>query len=118
MRTETVVRPRTAWLRSFAVACLLAALVPFAAPTPVANAHSDFPGWPETFEGRSLRVLPLSEIEQRFALSFPGRIGRFSDGQRELIVRWISTPTRKLHPAADCFKGSGYSVKPLPLETQ
>jgi hypothetical protein len=34
-----------------------------------------------------------------------------------VIMRWIAAPTRKLHAASDCFKGSGYRVKPLPLET-
>lgn len=32
-------------------------------------------------------------------------------------MRWVAAPTRKLHAASDCFKGSGYRVKSLPLET-
>lgn len=55
-------------------------------------------------------------LRDLFAESFPGRIGRFSDGQREVVIRWISAPTRKLHAASDCFRGSGYRVKPLPLQ--
>jgi len=55
--------------------------------------------------------LPLSSVEQHFAAQFPGRIGRFSDGQRNIIMRLVDQPTRLLHPAADCFRGSGYRVE-------
>lgn len=101
----------------FLVACLLAALAPLASPRPAPVVTANFPGWPTTFEGRPLRALELTDIEQRFVRSFPGRIGRFSDGRREIIMRWIAAPTRKLHAASDCFKGGGYRVTPLPLET-
>jgi len=63
-----------------------------------------------------LTGLPLTALEQRFAENFPGRIARFSDGQREIIVRWVTHETRKLHPAADCFRGSGYEVQTLPMK--
>ena len=57
--------------------------------------------------------MPLTELEERFNAEFPGKIGRFTDGKREFIVRWVTEATRKLHPASDCFQGLGYSVKPL-----
>ncbi len=98
------------------LACMLAALAPFAVPAPTPTEQTGFPGWPNAFEGQRLQSNALSPIEQRFAETFPGRIGRFSDGKREVIMRWIAAPTRKLHAASDCFKGSGYRVKPLPLE--
>lgn len=59
--------------------------------------------------------LPLSEREQYFAADFPGKIGRFTDGEREIVLRWVSTASRKLHPASDCYRGSGYSVTNLPI---
>lgn len=111
----TAMRVKSAPL--FLAACMLAAMAPLATPAPVPAMQVDFPGWPTAIEGKPLRQVPLSETEQRFALSFPGQIGRFSDGEREIIVRWVAAPTRKLHPASDCFKGSGYHVEPLPLET-
>lgn len=77
-----------------------------------------FSGWPGTFEGQPLRELPLSEREERFGAGFPGRIGRFTDGRRELIVRWVAAPTRQLHSAADCFRGIGYEVSPATLWRQ
>jgi hypothetical protein len=100
-----------------ALACVLAALAPLAVPAPLPVELTGFPGWPSTFDNRPLQPVALASVEQRFAATFPGRIGRFSDGRQEVIMRWIAAPTRKLHAASDCFKGSGYSVKPLPLET-
>lgn len=102
----------------YIVACLLAALVPWlplkskprAAETSVA-----FPGWPTHFEGRALTALPLSERELRFSGDFPGRIARFNDGRREIVMRWVTEASRKLHPATDCFEGVGYRIDPLPL---
>jgi hypothetical protein len=68
--------------------------------------------WPSSFEGRPLTQLPLSAVERRFAAQFPGQIGRFTDGERTLIVRVVQTPTRLLHPASDCFRGLGYRADP------
>lgn len=100
----------------FLMICIAAACMPFIAqPNSIANTD-DFPGWPATFDGKSLTTLPLTALEQKFAENFPGRIGRFSDGQREIIIRWVTHETRKLHPAADCFRGSGYEVQALPMQ--
>jgi len=74
-----------------------------------------FPGWPRTFDGRPLTTLSLDEGERVFAAAFPGRIGRFTDGTREFIIRWVARPTRKLHPASDCYRALGYAVDPAPL---
>ena len=99
-------------------ACVIAALMPFVSArveTPVTGATAmAFPGWPSTFEGKTLTPLPLTEIEKNFASGFPGRIARFSDGEHEIIFRWVTEATRMMHPASDCFQGLGYSVKPLP----
>jgi hypothetical protein len=100
----------------FLIACLIAALAPFAAPSPAPADTASFPGWPAQFEGRPIHPLPLTETERRFSDGFPGRVGRFTDGEREIIMRWVLQPTRKLHPAADCFKGIGYTIRPLPIE--
>lgn len=71
--------------------------------------------WPRELEGKPLQMIELSGAEKSFLADFPGSVGRFTDGSRELIVRIIDRETRKLHPAADCLKGAGYTVKPLPL---
>jgi len=96
----------------FLLACALAAAAPLWSPTPSRLANEAFPGWPVSFEGNQLRALPHTAREKEFERGFPGRIGRFTDGRRELIVRWVTRETRMLHPAADCFRGLGYAVKP------
>lgn len=100
----------------FIICCALATIAPLLpmrrSATPVTAA---FPGWPAQFAGRALTALPLTEREQRFAVDFPGRIGRFTDGTREIVIRWVAQETRALHPAADCFRGLGYAVRPLPV---
>lgn len=103
----------------FACACVLAAIAPLLAATrSPAAAHDAFPGWPGAFEGRHLTALPLSRIEERFAKDFPGRIARFSDGGREVILRWVAEGTRRLHPATDCFRANGYEVRPTAIRTK
>ena len=72
--------------------------------------------WPPTFDGKPLRPLGLSAVEQRFATHFPGAIGRFSDGERLLVLRSVERPTRMLHPAADCYRGLGYRIAEAHLE--
>lgn len=104
----------------YAVACLLAFLAPWLSAAPGAGGGAReataFPGWPTHFEGRALAPLPLTEREERFGdNNFPGRLARFTDGRRELVVRFVTGATRKLHPASDCFAGVGYRVRPLPL---
>ncbi len=79
----------------FVICCALAGIAPFLKPERTA--------------------LPLSDREQRFVSGFPGRIARFTDGKREIIVRWVTRETRMLHPAADCFRGMGYAIRPLPI---
>jgi len=101
----------------YIIACAMAAFVPFLSAhseQPSANAVV-FPGWPNQLDGKTLTPLPLTELEQRFMSDFPGRIGRFTDGEREIVIRWVIEGTRKLHPASDCFQGLGYSIKPLAL---
>ncbi len=95
-------------------ACVLAAAAPLA-PTRAVNVDTPFPGWPATFDGRALREEPLDARDQRFASGFPGRIATFTDGRRRVLLRWIVRPSRQLHAAADCLRGAGYGVEPLPL---
>ena len=100
----------------YLIACLMAALAPFIFAEPHAPSNGGnvaFSGWPTEFEGKTLTPLPLSDLEKRFANDFPGRIGRFTDGNREIIIRWVTEGTRKLHPSSDCFQGLGYTVTPL-----
>ena len=82
----------------YLTACAIAALMPFVSArfeTPATGAAAvTFPGWPSIFEGKTLTPLPLSATEKKFATGFPGRIARFSDGEHEIIIRWVTEATR------------------------
>jgi hypothetical protein len=95
------------------LAATAAALAPLIDRSGATTTDAPFPGWPTYYEGRSLVELPLTPRENAFVRDFPGRVGRFSDGRREIIIRWVGAPTRRLHSAADCFRGSGYAITPI-----
>jgi len=96
-------------------ACALAAMAPLLPQPHAAASSAPFPGWPSTFDGRPLQPRPLAARERRFAAGFPGKIATFGDGRRLYVVRWVTRATRRLHPAADCFRGAGYTIEPRPL---
>ena len=97
----------------FFVVVASAAIAPSFAHTAKATSteHSEFPGFPEQFQ--AMRQLELSSDESRFAQDFPGKIGKFEQAGKQYVVRFITQPTRMLHPAADCFRASGFSIEPL-----
>ncbi|MCF6204281.1 MAG: hypothetical protein L3J59_11530 [Methylococcaceae bacterium] len=74
-----------------------------------------FQAWPTEFEGLPLTRLEMTDKERGFINGFPGKIARFTEGSREIIMRYVEKPSRKLHPSADCFRGSGYNVEPEPI---
>ena len=98
----------------FFTLCAAAVLLPFVPAAGPAAPAPGFPGWPEIFEGRPLRLLPMAESERRFLGDFPGRAAKFTDGEREILLRWVAEPSRRLHPSADCLRGAGAEVRPLP----
>jgi hypothetical protein len=72
--------------------------------------------WPAAWQGHALRPLALSDVEQRFAQGFPGRIVRLTNGRDMLVWRHITRPTRMLHPAADCYRALGWRIRDERLE--
>jgi hypothetical protein len=115
MTTRDLLRPGALKLL-FAATLAACALAPLArAPsTPAAVASGG--EWPREWDGRSLRPLALSAVEQRFSARFPGRIVRLTDGEQSLIWREVVRPTRMLHPATDCYRGLGYAIEQARLE--
>lgn len=101
----------------FALICLAAftvSFLPIGKENPkVAQNNVKFP---DRFENEPLRQLDLSEREKFFLQDFPGEIKRFTQNGREIIIRYVTEPTRKLHPASDCFSAIGYRIAPLPLK--
>lgn len=103
-------------------ACALAPLVvpasfaSFAQSPSAAEAADASSEWPARWNGRPLRPLALSAVEQRFADRFPGRIARLTDGRQVLVWRAVQRPTRMLHPASDCYRGLGWRIMESRLE--
>jgi len=98
-------------LRILIVAAGCALLAPFIRMEEAALASPDWkaPAWPGHFQGRVLTQLGLTEREESFLRGFPGAVARFTDGERDVVLRWVAQPTRQLHAAEDCYRGLGYS---------
>ncbi len=100
----------------FCAVAVLAALTPvLPRPETQATRVSTFPGWPEEFDGEKLDRLPPGPQDDWFARDFPGRVARFATADKQVVVRWIDAPTRRLHPASHCFRGAGYAISPRPM---
>lgn len=100
-------------LLGFAICAAIAAILPTINFT---NAHSrgsmaEFPGWPEKWQDKYLESIPLTQTEQVFSETFPGKLAVFSTGPEKLIYRWVTRPTRQLHSSADCLKASGFKIE-------
>jgi hypothetical protein len=103
----------------YIITCLIAASVPFF--WIVQDSGDDaatFPGWPEQFDGMPLHELPLSVRERQLMQGFSGRIARFTDGDREIIVRWTSRISQTFQSASDGFRRLGYAFQHEPFWKQ
>jgi hypothetical protein len=104
---------------AFAAAMILCAGAPLMAGRGAAASPDSMqaaPEWPRQWDGKPLRPLSMSSVEQRFANRFPGSIARMTDGEQVLVLRHVTQPTRMLHPATDCYRGLGYRVESAQLE--
>ena len=116
MRRPELKSPRGA-KRLFALVLAACAIAPLAR-TPHAPEPPPYAGEaPIEWDGHALRPLALGAVEQRFADRFPGRIARLTDGEQVLVWRVVTAPTRMLHPAADCYRGLGYRIAAIHLES-
>jgi hypothetical protein len=43
------------------------------------------------------------------------RIEHFREGRREYTVRTIAEPSRRVHPAEECYRATGWQVRALPM---
>jgi hypothetical protein len=75
---------------------------------------SGFPGWPKEFDGAQLSEQPLTAREMRFWAGFPGKVARFTDGKRQIILRWAGGRSDRFHLAARCYRAMGYHITQLP----
>jgi hypothetical protein len=44
-----------------------------------------------------------------------GKVERFHQGRQEWTVRRIAEPSRQVHPAEECYRATGWQVRPLPM---
>lgn len=90
-----------------------AAIAPLLRATAPARGIADAPALPSVYAGRALVALPVGEVEAAYLADFPGRIGRFHDGERTWILRTVATPTLALHGSARCLTAVGFRVEAL-----
>lgn len=94
-----------------ALLAVTAAVPWFAPPTRASDSTvASFPGWPLLEAGTVLPEVPLTDAERGFSEAFPGKLAKFGDARHTYVVRWITSATRRLHPAEDCFRASGYAI--------
>lgn len=98
------------------LACALAGLAGAGTDAAPPTALAGGAELPSSWQGRPLRPLALSRVEQRFAERFPGRIARLTDGRQIVVLRDVDRPTRMLHPAVDCYRALGYQIEGEQLE--
>ena len=107
---------KTLWAVLLPVCMLWSAAVAIRQPHAVQSAPGIASELPAQWQGRALRPLALSTVEQRFARNFPGTLSRMTDGRQVLVLRSVDKPTRMLHPAIDCYQGLGYRIAAQRLE--
>ena len=108
-----VIKPRNRPSRGLKVFALMALLSLVPTPRlPSSQPTMPFPGWWTHYQGMPLQPLPLSPQESAFYANFPGRVGRFTDGQRVILLRFVQRPTRRLHPASECYSAQGFVIRP------
>lgn len=98
----------------FGLLAAAALLVPFLDSASPADGGPPAP-WPTRFEGQAVVRLEPAPEDRVLARNFPGHVARFSDGRRQIVLRQVTAPTRRLHPAGDCFRAVGYSIGPSPM---
>ncbi len=85
---------------------------------PEAPAHvvasSDPLEWPSSEQGVPLLEIPIPDEQIAFLKTFPGSVRAFAWGNELRIYRWVRQPTRQVHPAADCYRSSGWNVTLCP----
>lgn len=63
----------------------------------------------------AVTLLPLGLRPPTPSASDPETMEHFGDGRREWTVRRIAEPSRRVHPAEECYRATGWQVRPLPM---
>ena len=98
----------------YLITCAVAGLVPFVHHSSAQPAHPVAGQLLNTFQGASLSPVAMTEGEEKFYADFPGMTGYFAvDGRsgESVFLRYTEAPTRKLHPAENCYRANGYETR-------
>lgn len=106
---------RTFGVAIFGLASLAAAVAPTLSIRDRPSAVAPGAPWPTRYEGRPITPIPAAPEDALLASRFPGQVARFSDGRRQIVLRRMSSATRRLHPARDCFRATGHVITPAPM---
>ncbi len=101
----------TAHRSFFAVACALALTATFLPERAPSEPNLQaFGGWPTVYEGQRLTEEPAPPELAEFYRHFPGKVAYFRSGSTRYVFRFLTAPTRRLHPARQCYRASGYDT--------
>jgi MYXO-CTERM domain-containing protein len=105
-------KPRLSDRLLLVAAAVLALLLPGRVPHGPARSLATPPPASFTFNGLTLPLEPLppSPAEAAFAASFPGALSSHRWGDAQVILRRVTTATRRLHPSRDCLRAAGYQT--------
>ena len=73
--------------------------------------------WLSEFDGEPLIPVDQTDFERSFQRGFPGSIATFRCGEKQIILRHITSASRKLHPSSDCLRASGHHIGPVHIQT-
>ncbi|MCF7674869.1 MAG: exosortase/archaeosortase family protein [Akkermansiaceae bacterium] len=106
-------RPRYLERVLLLLAAILAPVMDGSAGVPPSRVPLSQPPADFTFNGLTLPLEPLSAsvTERAFAASFPGRLGSYRWGRAQVMLRQVTTATRRLHPSRDCLRAAGFSTR-------
>ena len=104
---------------AFLCACVAAASAPVVILERADSAHANIETaivWPRSWNGVVLVPAPLDAKTEAFRQSLAGAIRQFRLGDSGLLVllRYCGEATRRLHPAEDCYRATGWTCSPLP----
>ncbi|MEM6820378.1 MAG: hypothetical protein AAF558_00355 [Verrucomicrobiota bacterium] len=99
------------WSIIFLLSLIAAARPLFISKSSPENNLQTLPSWPQYWLGQHLQPVDFEIDEQRFYQAFPGKAAAFTDGNRRIIFRWITRPSRKVHPVRHCLSAQGFSIE-------
>ena len=102
--------------KAILIAAAALAVVFLIHPPAKADSARSLPALPHpqafSFDGITLPLepLPATPAERAFARGFPGTLSSHRCGENQIILRRVTTATRRLHPSRDCLRAAGFDT--------